>query len=93
MKVSRLSVSDCCGGTSVAWKLGAPIRKEALPAIVAAGYTASQHFLQANILYVENEGVNVRGAFGGDVLQAKCKTTTNCAKYLNDFEELLASLP
>jgi hypothetical protein len=93
MKLSRLSVPDCCGGTTVAWKLGAPIRKEALPAIVAAGYIVSQHFLQANILYVENQGINIRGVFGGDILQAICKTTINCIKYINDFEELLASLP
>ena len=93
MKAERLSVLDCCGGTSVAFKLGSPIRKEVLPTIVSAGYIASQHFLQANILYVENEGINVRGAFGGDVLQAKCKTTVDCTKYINAFEELLASLP
>lgn len=91
MKFERFSVKACCGTSSIAYKLSSPIGKDLLAKLVAAGFTENKHFTASNILYSESVGLIIKGTFGSDNLQLKCKTR-ECDIHISSFEEILATL-
>jgi hypothetical protein len=59
--------------------------------LVKLGFTESEHFTKAGILYVDNLDLIVTGPIGSDRLQVKCKIN-DCEQKVNDFEVLLQTL-
>lgn len=91
MKIERFTLQACCGGKSITFKIGQPITETLLNKLVALGYKESTHFTKAGILYADNKDFIIRGPFGSDKLQVKCKKS-DCDQKLNDFESLLLTL-
>ena len=94
MKIEKfINKTNCavCGKTSISFKLEMPLSKTFLPYFVSMGFQESKHFTNSGIFYVENVGLVATGMFGGNTLQAKCKTD-DCQNYLNNFEELLTRM-
>lgn len=91
MKIIRHTIQACCGRTSMIFKTDQPISKKTLESLVLIGFKESPQFTKAGILYVDNLDLIITGPFGSDRLQVKCKNS-DCAKKINDFEELLLKL-
>ena len=91
MKVEKFVVKACCGKTSTYFKINAPINKTILDSLVSSGFTESEHFTKAGLLYINSPYLVVTGSFGSNRLQVKCRTT-NCSEKVDEFESLLSKL-
>ena len=89
MKIERLTLQSCCGGTSTIFKIDRALSKNFLNILINLGYSEAEHFTKAGILYATNQEFIVTGPFGTNKLQVKCRKS-DCDKKLNDFESLLA---
>jgi len=91
MNVERFVVNNCCGRTSLVFKIDQPLSKKHLSFFIANGFNEASHFTAAGILYVDNSALVVTGPFGSDRLTVKCKID-NCISHVNTIEELLRKL-
>lgn len=91
MKVERIIVQACCGRTNTVLRVDRPITTEFITILVSKGFTESQSFTKAGVLYVDNLDFILTGALGQDRLHVKCKHN-DCSVKLNELEGLLSSL-
>lgn len=91
MKVERFSVLACCGKTTVAFKISAPLSKDNLPYLIGNGFTIAKMHMDAGMLYAEDMAIILSGPFGQNVVHAKCKVN-DCTDSLNKTEELLSNM-
>lgn len=91
MKVERFSILACCGMTTIAFKLDAPLSKDNLPYLIGNGFTIAKMHTESGMLYAENISIILSGPFGQNIVHAKCKVK-ECADSLNKVEELLTQM-
>ena len=91
MKVQRFSIRACCGRMSMIFKTDQSLTKEHLVALVDLGFTETEQFTKAGILYVDNSDFIITGPFGSNKLTVKCKHA-ECTEKLNNLEVLLQQL-
>lgn len=73
--IEKRETAACCGKTQIIWKLNIPIKKEYLPFLQEAGFMFRQTYLDAGMLYIEDNNLLVTGVFGLTDMRIRCKTT------------------
>ena len=91
MNIERYSVTSCCGGKSIIYKIDRPITMNLINSFIEIGYKEEKHFTTAGILYVDNETFILTGSIGANRLQVKCKKT-DCEQQFNNLEVILKQI-
>ena len=92
MKITRYSVSACCGQKSLMFTTDCPIAKQHITELSKHGFYEEAHFTKAGIFYVYNADFIITGPIGSNKLQIKQKGREDMSKKLNDLEVLLGKL-
>jgi hypothetical protein len=96
MRTDRTVLQNCgsCGGSKpIVFKIDRPITSALLETFRSLSFNELAHFTKAGMLYFDNPNLTVTGPLGSDRLNVKCKAKVDCDKILNDFENLLKSIP
>lgn len=88
VSIEKREIPACCGKKQVIWKLNVPLKKEHLIIFQQAGFQFLQTYLDAGMLYVEDQNFFTTGVFGLNELKIKCKTK-QCADSLVLFEQTI----
>jgi hypothetical protein len=91
MKLTKFTITACCGRTSIIYKTDKPILKEYIAKLVNLGFKEHDNFTKAGILYLENQNVIIQSPIGSDRIQIKLKQKAD-ENVFNQIEELLSQI-
>ena len=90
--IEKKEIKSCCGKKSITWKLNTPIQKEWLDIFQKANFFFLKAFYDAGQLYIEDNGLIVKGFFGQNIFTLICKNK-QCEDSMRLFERtILANL-
>lgn len=93
MKLTRYSISACCGKQSIIFTTDCPLSHDHINKLKNMGFAETSHFTKAGIMYMTNSDFIITGPLGSNRLQLKFTgKNNNDSQKLSDIEALLQQL-